>query len=105
MEVLIVDDEKMHADVVAEYKSLNGIKSTILHSENTAIDWLTKNDCNSVITDIKMLNGTGIDLMKWIIDENSQTPIIAISADGSSHETEQFCEVMKIPFLSKKLEL
>lgn len=105
MKVLVVDDEIMHADVINEYLSLSGIKSTSLHSENKAIGWLTSNDCSLVVTDIKMLHGTGIDLMKWIIEEHNQTPMIAISADGSNHETEQFCEVMKVPFLSKPIEL
>ena len=105
MNVLIVDDEALHAQVIAEYLSLSGIKSAIRFSGNEAIEWLKSNDCSAVITDINMPNGTGFDLITWIKKMGKTTKVVAMSGGNNVHEIEQFCEVMEILYLQKPIDL
>ena len=105
-QVLIIEDDKIHAEVIAEYLELKGICSHKVYSGNDAIDWLKEHTCQVLVTDIRMPFGSGIDLMQWNSHEGPNLPVVAMSGDiDSDHETQQFCEVMQIPYIGKPLDL
>ena len=105
-QVLIAEDDEKHADIIAKFLEIKGLTCKIVYSGNAAIEWLEINNCELVITDMRMPFGTGIDLMQWNMKKGPNVPVIAISGDiDSENESKQFCEVMGVPYVPKPLDL
>jgi len=80
--ILLVDDEKDILDLFTEYLSSNGFNTISFQNPLDAFEYFYKNQCNCslVITDYKMPQMSGIDLIKKIKDTNCQIRTIVISA-------------------------
>ncbi|MCM8534650.1 MAG: response regulator [Lentisphaeraceae bacterium] len=106
VQVLVVEDDKSHADMVKQYLDIKELDSHVVYSGQSAIDWLTQNSCQLIITDIRMPNGSGIDLMQWNRQSGPNLPVIVISGDLlAERESRQFCEIMDVPYFSKPVVL
>jgi DNA-binding NtrC family response regulator len=103
--VLFVDDDICLQESIQFILELNGYEVTTLDSGNAAIDWLKKdNDCDLIITDIHMKNGSGIDLITWIQGQEKEIPIVIITGDSLAaviEEAKQFSEIMRLPVINK----
>ena len=83
--ILLVDDEKDILDLFSEYLSSNGFNTISFQNPVEALEYFYKNvsNCSIVITDYKMPQMSGIDLIKKIREkENTDRKIktIIISA-------------------------
>jgi DNA-binding NtrC family response regulator len=80
--ILLVDDEKDILDLFTEYLSSNGFNTISFQNPLDALEYFYKNqsNCSLVITDYKMPQMSGIDLIKKIKDTNCQIRTIVISA-------------------------
>jgi DNA-binding response OmpR family regulator len=80
----LVDDEKDILDLFTEYLSSNGFNTISFQNPLDALEYFYKNqsNCYLIITDYKMPQMSGIDLIKKIRgkDTNSKIKIILISA-------------------------
>jgi DNA-binding NtrC family response regulator len=105
-QILLVDDNNEYAELLAEFLELNGLSSHISNSGKDAIKWLKEFNCQAIVTDILMSNGTGIDLIRWNANQPTAVPLMAMSGTAElSHKKEisQFCEIMGVPFLEKPI--
>ena len=80
--ILLVDDEKDILDLFTEYLSSNGFNTISFQNPLDALEYFYKNqsNCSLVITDYKMPQMSGIDLIKEIKDTNCKIRTIVISA-------------------------
>ena len=82
--ILLVDDEKDILDLFSEYLSSNGFDTISFQNPLEALNhfYQNPNNCSLVITDYKMPQMSGIDLIKKIkeIDTNYKIKTIIISA-------------------------
>ena len=80
--ILLVDDEKDILDLFTEYLSSNGFNTISFQNPLDALEYFYKNqsNCSLVITDYKMPQMSGIDLIKKIKDTNCKIRTIVISA-------------------------
>ena len=82
--ILLVDDEKDILDLFSEYLSSNGFNTISFHNPMEALNYFyqNKSNCSLVITDYKMPQMSGIDLIKKIKekDTNYKIKTIIISA-------------------------
>ncbi|HYJ01042.1 MAG TPA: response regulator [Nitrososphaeraceae archaeon] len=82
--ILLVDDEKDILDLFSEYLTSNGFKTISFDNPVKAIKYFYQNpnNCSLVITDYKMPQMSGIDLIKKIKekDTNYKIKTIIISA-------------------------
>ena len=82
--ILLVDDEKDILDLFTEYLLSNGFNTISFQNPLDALEYFYKNqsNCYLIITDYKMPQMSGIDLIKKIRgkDTNSKIKIILISA-------------------------
>ena len=80
--ILLVDDEKDILDLFTEYLSSNGFNTISFQNPLDALEYFYKNqsNCSLVITDYKMPQMSGIDLIKKIKDTNCKIKTIVISA-------------------------
>jgi DNA-binding response OmpR family regulator len=82
--ILLIDDEKDILDLFTEYLSSNGFNTISFQNPLDALEYFYKNqsNCSIVITDYKMPQMSGIDLIKKIRekDTNCKIKTIIISA-------------------------
>jgi len=81
--ILIVDDEKSLLDLLAVVFKKEGYSVKTAISGPKAREILEKEDVDLVITDIKMPQISGMDVLKFVKDRNAETPVIMITAYGS----------------------
>lgn len=87
--VLIVDDEPDLADLVAEFLRSAGFNTTSSDSGRRAMEILNHQPFDFVLTDIRMANGNGIELIEWISKMQQPRPVVAaISGHTESTLTE-----------------
>ena len=106
IQVLIVEDDKSYAELLALNLEHRGLSCKAVYSGNDAIEWLKEYKSQIIISDIRMPNGSGIDLIRWNANQPVSIPLIAISGDVlATTETKQFCEVMGVPYVSKPIDI
>ncbi|CAN2041199.1 Regulatory protein AtoC [Candidatus Magnetomoraceae bacterium gMMP-15] len=87
--ILIVDDEKNYPLVLSAVLEEEGFECLTASNGIEALEKLSKNDIDLVLTDIKMPGMDGIELMERIKDKNPNLPIICMTAHGSVEKGEE----------------
>ncbi|MEP2654051.1 MAG: response regulator, partial [Paraglaciecola sp.] len=77
--VLIVEDEKKLASLLADYLSLSNFQTTCLHDGSSVEPWLEENDIDVILLDLMLPGKSGVDICK-AIRTNSQVPILMVTA-------------------------
>lgn len=91
--VLVVDDELVLRDIFREMFEAAGANVFVAVSGKSAQQILRSNKISLVLSDIKMADGDGIELLQWIQYEyDSEIPVFLIS--GFSNYTRE--EVIKL---------
>lgn len=74
--ILIVDDEVDICTILVSEFEVEGFECLTAHSGNSALAiWTNRKDVDVIISDVRMPDGTGIDLVKRIKDNNPAVPI------------------------------
>jgi two-component system, NtrC family, response regulator PilR len=81
--ILIVDDEKSLLDLLSVVFKKEGYGVKTASSGVQAREILEKEPVDLVITDIKMPQTSGMDVLKFAKERNAETPVILITAYGS----------------------
>ena len=81
--ILIVDDEKSLLDLLSVVFKKEGYGVLVASSGNQARELLEKEAVDLVITDIKMPQTSGMDVLKFAKGLNPELPVILITAYGS----------------------
>ena len=81
--VLLVDDEINCLRSVKDVFDLEGIDCLTANSGTTALDIFDRNDIDIVVTDIRMPNMNGIDLLKKIKERKPLTHVLMLTGYGS----------------------
>ncbi len=76
---LIIDDEKLLADMTMEYFNLFGVKSAVCYGIEECEKFLSENSAEVILLDINLGDGSGFKLCKTI-REQTDSPILFISA-------------------------
>jgi len=74
--ILIVDDELSICEVIGQYLKKNDYAVSMASSGEEAIQLLTTNTIDLVITDIKMPGISGVDLLKHIKENHQTLPVL-----------------------------
>lgn len=91
--ILIVDDEILVRDFLAETLRRKGLDVQTAENGQKAFNLLKENSFDLVITDMKMPDFTGIDVLKKVKELSPSTVVIVITAFGS---IENAVEAMKL---------
>ncbi len=91
LNVLIVEDDPMVSQINERF--LNKVKGYALYkSVNTlekAKEIILNNDIDLILLDVFFPNGRGVDLLKWIRNENMDCDVIFITADKNIETVEE----------------
>lgn len=80
MNVLIVDDDQLCHEIVRTILCAQDISSHSCYNVDDALETLSKNSFDLIITDVIMPGQHGTDLIQHLRENGDQTPIIAITA-------------------------
>lgn len=81
--VLIVDDEKNYPPIIAAVLQEEGYETLTANSGQKALEILKHSDVDLVLTDMKMPQMDGIQLLEHIKKQDPDLPIIMMTAFGS----------------------
>ena len=106
--ILVVDDEPDLLELIAEELAMSGFKVLTASSGNKAFAMIKENRIDLIITDIRMPDGDGIELIRNVKTINHKAQIICVT--GNSVKTH--CELIDMgalavfdkPFYIKKVQ-
>ncbi len=78
--ILFVDDEEEIRDLMSINFESIGVDVTLASSGNEALKILADQKFDAVISDVKMSNGSGVDLLKGIKKRGIKIPFIFLTA-------------------------
>jgi DNA-binding NtrC family response regulator len=79
--VLVVDDNKMFRELVADQLRDLNIEATSVGSGEEALKLLAESDCDVILLDIKMTGISGLDALKQIRQMEDAPEVIMLTAD------------------------
>ncbi len=79
--IVIVEDEKALADIIAEQLEEHGMATQVFHRIQPAIRYLLKNFANLLLLDINLPDGTGFQLVEALQKANVSVPTIFLTVN------------------------
>lgn len=106
MKILIIDDEKMLCDAMADFIELTGKHKIIkLYDSRNAIDIIKKEKVDLVITDVRMPYITGIEIARQIKDNKIAAEILLISGEADIIESINALDLGIFDFFIKPVDV
>ncbi len=103
--ILIVDDEALIRDMVASYVSHIGFEAVTAQNGREALERLRNEPFAILISDIKMPEMDGFELMKTVRSEFPDIHIIAMTGHGASYTFTDVVESGATDYLNKPFSL
>jgi len=103
--ILIVDDEPLVLDMVASYVSHLGFERTTARNGREALERLRSEPVTILVTDIRMPEMDGFELMKAVRSEFPDIHIIAMTAHGASYTFTDVVEWGATDYIPKPFSL
>lgn len=91
--ILLVDDDKEFRKAMTRVFEKSGYAITVAADGNEALDALSDNEFDLVISDLRMPNLDGVELMEELRRQGLATPIIFLTAFG---EVESYMDLMNL---------
>ncbi len=83
MNVLIIEDELDLADSMAVFLQTQGYHCEIVGRQSDAVDRCIDKSYEVVILDLNLPDGNGLEFLKWIMKDESDTVVLIVSARNS----------------------
>lgn len=103
--VLIVDDEKNIREGLGQSLTMDGYKVYLAENGKEGLEIINGNDIDLVITDLKMPELSGEQLLKKITSTNPNIPVIILTGHGSIETAVNAMRDGAFDFLTKPLNL
>lgn len=105
--ILIVDDEKSFLLSLKDGLSVHSNKFQVLTAENgrEAVDVLRSLPIDLLVTDLKLPEMNGFELLAWTSRHQPQLPVIVMSAFGTPEIEARLAKMDTLQFLDKPLDI
>ena len=101
--LLIVDDEKRFANMLAKRLTLRGCRCEICYNGRQALDLVRRKDFFLILLDLHLPDIYGTDLLMGIREMNSKTPVIVVTAHGTEEDRKECIRLGALAFVHKPL--
>ena len=81
--VLVVDDEPNARKVLSAILSEEGYRVSESYNARSAIDLINRENIDTIITDLKMTGGDGMQLFDYVVKNRPEIPVIFLTAYGT----------------------
>lgn len=102
---LIIDDEVDLCRLMQMTLKKMGIETKVAYDYATGISHLQAYNFDFCLTDLKLPDGTGLDIVKFISKNYAKTPVAVITAHGSMDLAIEALKFGAFDFVNKPLEL
>ena len=103
--ILVVDDEPVQREMVSGFLKKQGFEVIAADSAERALELFRQDAFDLVLTDQKMANMSGLDLLQAVHAINPETPVILITAFGTIETAVAALKQGAIDYLTKPLNL
>ena len=103
--VLIVDDEAANAQMLAEGLEEAGWKASAATGMAEAVALLRSGGYCAVVSDIRMDDGSGFDLLRAVREGSNPVPVILMSSFGNEQTLRQALAAGAFAYLAKPFQL
>jgi two-component system response regulator PilR (NtrC family) len=104
-QILVVDDEADIRELLEITLSRMGIRCCAAATLGEAHAWLAEKTFDFCITDMRLPDGNGIDLVRKVQAEHSRLPIAVITAHGNAQAAVESLKAGAFDFVSKPVDL
>lgn len=102
--ILVVDDEKGQREILSIILQKEGYQITEVSGVKEALEQLEKCEFDLILTDLKMQDQTGLDLLETVLADNPQQCIILMTAHGTVDSAVEAMKKGSFDYLEKPLE-
>jgi DNA-binding NtrC family response regulator len=102
--ILVVDDERGQREILGAILKKAGYDITAVPGAREALDRLGADEYDVVLTDLKMQDMSGMELLERILEENSRQCIIIMTAHGTIDSAVEAMKKGAFDYLEKPLE-
>ena len=92
--ILIIDDEKNIREGLSASLEMEGYNTVLAENGKVGLELFAKGDIDLVITDLRMPEVTGEQVMQKILSENPGVPVIVLTGHGSIDHDDKFFDFM-----------
>ncbi len=104
IKVLVVDDKQMMRDSVGATLQRGGYTIVASSDGATALSMVAKHRPSAVVTDLKMPEMDGLELLNKLKQADDQLPVIVMTAYGTIHDAVQAMKDGAFDFIQKPFE-
>ena len=101
--LLIVDDERRFADMLAKRLNLRGCDCEVCYSGQEALNTLAHKNFSLVILDLHLPDLYGSEVLTRIKKINAQIPVIILTAHGTQKDRQECLQKGAYDFMQKPL--
>jgi two-component system, OmpR family, response regulator len=103
--VLIVDDERRYADMLARRLRLRGLACQVRYDGRTAVDIVAREFFPLVLLDLRLPDIYGIEVLSRIKRSRPETVVIILSGHGTDRDREQCMAQGAHAFMNKPVDI
>lgn len=104
-DILIVDDERRYADMLARRLALRGLTCKVLYDGQTAIDIVAQEHFLMVLLDLRLPDLYGTDVLVQIKTCRPETAVIILTGHGTEKDREQCMDRGAHAFMNKPVDI
>jgi DNA-binding NtrC family response regulator len=102
---LIVDDDQTHAEMLAEGLREAGWNAQSATGVEEALSWMDECAHTLVVSDVRMYDGDGFDLLRAVRASQRPVPVILMSSFGTGATLQQVLDAGAYAYLPKPFPL
>jgi DNA-binding response OmpR family regulator len=104
-DILIVDDERRYAEMLARRLGLRGLICGVCYDGKAAIDTLNDSLVSVVILDLQLPDLYGTDVLKKIKKYQPETTVIILTGHGTEKDRQECMTLGAHTFMNKPLDI
>jgi DNA-binding response OmpR family regulator len=102
-DLLIVDDERRFADMLAKRLNLRGCNCKVCYSGREALNVLAQRNFSLVILDLHLPDLYGSEVLRRIKKASAEIPVIILTAHGTEKDRQECMKIGAFDFMQKPL--
>ena len=104
-DLLIVDDERRYADMLAKRLELRGCFSQVCYSGREALEMIASKSFSIVILDLYLPDIYGTEVLRKIRADQSKVPVIVLTGHGTEKDRQECMQLGAYDFMHKPLDI
>jgi DNA-binding response OmpR family regulator len=101
--LLIVDDEKRYADMLAKRLNLRGCNPDVCYSGKEALNILKQQNFFLILLDLRLPDIYGVEVLTRIKKSGDRTPVIILTGHGTEKDRRECMQQGAYAFMHKPL--